>query len=124
MGDSLLKDLLQTGKYAVGYYGSDKKTLISRGIESLYPILLLLLGAWFIGNHIGFATQADLLRILGVTVLIGAVDLTLVLDFSLIFDLVIGDIFGILGLRNLITGLAILGISGPVVNYFKAIRSQ
>ncbi|WP_177209232.1 hypothetical protein [Natronobacterium haloterrestre] len=56
--------------------------------------------------------------------MIGAVDLVLLLDFSILLDPLIGDILGLAGLRNLLTGLAVFGFGGPVVNYFKAIRNQ
>jgi hypothetical protein len=56
--------------------------------------------------------------------LIGGVDLTLILNFSIILDLLIGDILGLAGVRNLLTVLAVFGLGGPIVNYFKAIRNQ
>ena len=124
MSRSLLGDLWQTGKYAVGYYRGDKSTLISRGIDEVSPFLFLLVAALSIGHYYGVVPAVDVFRALGITVLIGAVDLALILDFSLLLDLLIGDILGLAGLRNLLTGLAVFGLGGPVVNYFKAIRSR
>lgn len=124
MSGSLLDDLWQTGKYAVGYYRGDKTTLISRGIDSLWPILLSLVVGFSVGHYYGLVSAADLLRVLGITALIGAIDLSLVLNFSLLLDLIIGDVLGLAGLRNFLTGLAVLGLGGPVVNYFRAIRNQ
>lgn len=124
MSASLPKDLWQTGKFAVGYYRGDKSTLISRGIDEVSPLLLLLVAALSIGHYYGVVPTVDVFRALGVTALIGAVDLALILDFSLLLDLLIGDILGLAGLRNLLTGLAVFGLGGPVVNYFRAIRNQ
>lgn len=124
MSGSLLSDLLQTGKFAVGYYRGDKSTLISRGIDQVSPVLLLLAGGLSIGHYYGAVPAVDVFCVLGITALIGAIDLTLLLDFSILLDFLIGDILGLAGLRNLLTGLAIFGLSGPVVNYFKAIRKQ
>lgn len=123
MSGSLLGDLWQTGKFAVGYYRGDKSTLISRGIDEVSPLLLLLVAALSVGHYYG-VVPADVLRVLGITALIGAVDLTLILDFSILLDLLIGDILGLAGMRNLLTGLAVFGLGGPVVNYFKAIHNQ
>lgn len=122
MSGSLLKDLWQTGKFAVGYYQGDKSTLISRGIDQLSPLMVLLVVALSIGHYYGVVPAIDVFRALGVTALLGAIDLTLLLDFSILLDFLIGDILGLVGLRNLLTGLAIFGLRGPVVNYFKAIR--
>ncbi|WP_313694134.1 hypothetical protein [Halorarum halobium] len=124
MSGSLPEDLWQTGKFAVGYYRGDKTSLISRGIDAVSPLLLILVVAFGIGHYHGIVSAADLLRVLGVTALIGAIDLTLILDLSIILDFLIGDIFGLVGLRNLLTGLAALGLGGPVVNYFRALRNQ
>lgn len=124
MSRSLLGDLWQTGKFAFGYYRGDKSTLISRGIDEVSPLLLPLVAALSIGHYYGVVPAADVLRVLGITALIGAVDLTLILNFSIILDLLIGDILGIAGVRNLLTVLAVFGLGGPVVNYFKAIRNQ
>jgi len=124
MSDSLLKDLLQTGKFAVGYYRGDKSTLVSRGIDQVSPLLFLLVAALATGHYYGVVPAVDVFRALGVTALIGAVDLALILDLSILLDFLIGDIFGLAGLRNLLTGLAIFELGGPVKNYFKAIRSQ
>lgn len=124
MSGSLLEDLWQTGKFAVGYYRGDKTTLISRGIDSVSPLLLVLIGVSVVGHHYGVVSAADLLRVLGISALIGGIDLALVMNLSLVFDFLIGDIFGLVGLRNLLTGLAALGLGGPVVNYFRAIRNQ
>lgn len=124
MSGSLPKDLWQTGKFAVGYYRGGKSTLISRGIDEVSPLLLLLVAALSIGHYYGVVPAVDVFRALGVTALIGAVDLALILDFSLLLDLLIGDILGLAGLRNLLTGLAVFGLGGPVVNYFRAIRNQ
>ena len=124
MSESLLGDLWQTGKFAVGYYRGDKSTLISRGIDEVSPFLFLLVAALSIGHDCGIVPAVDVFRALGITALIGAVDLAFILDFSLLLDLLIGDILGLAGLRNLLTGLAVFGLGGPVVNYFKAIREQ
>ena len=124
MSESLLGDLWQTGKFAVGYYRGDKSTLISRGIDEVSSFLFLLVAALSIGHYYGVVPAVDVFRALGITALIGAVDLALILDFSLLLDLLIEDILGLAGLRNLLTGLAAFGLGGPVVNYFKAIRNQ
>jgi hypothetical protein len=124
MSGSLLGDLWQTGKFAVGYYRGDKGTLISRGIDEVSPLLFFLVAALTVGHYYGVVPAADVFRVLGITAMIGAVDLTLILDFSILLDILIGDIFGLAGLRNLLTGLAVFGLGGPVVNYFKAIRNQ
>ena len=124
MSGSIFGDLWQTGKFAVGYYRGDKSTLISRGINEVSPLLLPLVAALSIGHYYGVVPAADVLRVLGITALIGAVDLTLILNFSIILDLLIGDILGLAGVRNLLTVLAVFGLGGPVVNYFKAIRNQ
>jgi hypothetical protein len=94
---SLLGDLWQTGKFAVGYYRGDKSTLISRGIDEVSPLLLPLVAALSVGHNYGIVPAADVLRVLGITALIGAVDLTLILNFSIILDLLIGDILGLAG---------------------------
>lgn len=124
MSGSLSEDLWQTGKFAVGYYRGNKSTLISRGIDEVSPFLLLLVAALSIGHYYGVVPAVDVFRALGITALIGAVDLALILDFSLVIDLLIGDILGLAGLRNLLTGLAVFGLGGPVTNYFRAIRNQ
>lgn len=124
MSGSLPKDLWQTGKFAVGYYRGDKNTLISRGIEEISPLLLLLVAALTVGHYYGVVPAVDVFRAIGITALIGAVDLALILNFSFIFDILIGEVLGLAGLRNLLTGLALFGLGGPVMNYFKAIRNQ
>ena len=124
MSVSLLGNLWQTGKYAVGYYRGDRSTLISRGIDEVSPFLFLLVAALSIDHYYGIVPAVNVFRALGITALIGAVDLALILDFALLLDLLIGHILGLSGLKNLLTGLAVFGLGGPVVNYFKAIRNQ
>ena len=57
MSGSLLDDLWQTGKFAVGYYPGDKSTLISRGIDEVSPLLLPLIAALSVGHYYGVVQQ-------------------------------------------------------------------
>ena len=115
-------DILQTLKWGKSMYSTRKRDLISGGGGGL--LLMLLLTFVLVGRKMGFASDLDLLQMTGITLLFAAMDTSTLLTFSYFFDPLIGDVFGIFGLRAVLTTLAVLALPGWMINYFLGIRGN
>ncbi len=116
------RDLFQTVKWGKSMFSSRKADLISSGGGA--SLLWILVAVGLLGLELGYANNLDILQLSGITVLIAGMDTGTLLTFSYIFDPLIGDVFGLFGLRAVLTFLAILSLPGWMVSYFRGIRSN
>lgn len=116
------RDLLQTLNWGTSMFSSRKADLISSGGGA--SLLWILVVAGLLGLELGYANNLDLIRLSGITLLFAGMDTGTLLTFSYFFDPLIGDVFGLFGLRAVLTLLAILSLPGWMVSYFRGIRRR
>lgn len=115
-------DLLQTVKYGMSMYSSRKGDLISSGGSKI--LLLVLISVVIVARQFGVGSNLDLAQISGITLLIAGMDTGTLLTFSYFFDPLIGDVFGMFGLRAVLTLVAVLTLPGWMISYFRGIRKD
>lgn len=99
-----------------------KADLISSGSSG--SLLGLLAIVAMVGLELGYANPNDLLQLSGITLLVTAVDAGTLLTVSYVIDPLLGDVFGLFGLRAILTTLAVLALPGWMLNYFCGIRNN
>ncbi len=99
-----------------------KADLISSGGGGSLLGLLALIA--MIGLEFGYANPSDLLQLSGITVLLTAVDTGTLLTVSYVIDPLLGDVFGLFGLRAFLTTVAMLSLPGWMLRYFRGIHNN
>jgi len=114
--------ILQTLKWGSSMFRTRKADLISSGGGRSFLGMLAI--AALVGIELGYANPRDLIELSGITLLVTAIDTGTLLSISYVIDPLLGDVFGLFGLRAVLTSLAALALPGWMLSYFRGIRNS
>ena len=118
----LLDDLSKTLSWGISMFRTRKSDLIdnARWLGILGSVVLLAVSLR--GNYLGLVDSVEVLRLSAISLLLGIVDAGTLTTLAYILDPLIGDVFGLFGLRTVLSGLALFALPKWMYSYFRGIR--
>jgi hypothetical protein len=118
----ILKDLLNTLKWGISMFRTRKSDLINSTQAVGIAALIILIVVSISGNYLGLVDSIEVLKLTVISLLLGFVDAATLTTVAYILDPLIGDVFGVFGLRAVLSGLALFALPKWMYNYLRGIR--